>query len=252
MPASTTCRSRRTSSAAGTSTSRPAPIPVVLTFDDSTASQFRLDEKGRPAEGTAVAILQDVAKQHPDFRATATFFVNADPFAVHGGRRPLHWLAAHGYEIGNHTLHHTSLGTVGAAAVQRAVASNQKAIAAAVPDVEVHSLALPNGSMPKQRKLAMKGGSDGMRYAYEGVYLVGASPAPSPYARTSTRTPSRGSAPAGPAQPDAKFTSGAWLDKLADGTVARYTSDGDPDRVSFPRCGEGKLSDAHRKDANPY
>ena len=226
--------------------------PVVLTFDDSTPSQFRLDEKGRPAGDTAVAILQDVAKQHPGFRATATFFVNADPFAVHGGRRPLHWLAAHGYEIGNHTLHHTSLGTVDAAAVQRAVASNQKAIAAAVPDVEVHSLALPNGSMPKQRKLALKGASDGMRYAYQGVYLVGASPAPSPYARDFDANAIPRIRSGGPSQPDAKFTSGAWLDELANGTVTRYTSDGDPDRVSFPRSEKTKLSDAHRKDANPY
>ena len=226
--------------------------PVVLTFDDSTASQFHLDHRGRPARGTAVAILQDITKEHPHFRATATFFVNADPFAVRGGRRPLRWLAAHGYEIGNHTLHHTSLGTVGAAAVQRAVAANQKAIAGAVPELEVHSLALPNGSMPKQRKLAMKGASDGMRYSYDGVYLVGAGPAPSPFAKKFDGNAIPRIRSGGPRRPDARFTSDAWLSRLADGTVARYTSDGDPDRVSFPKAERAKLGAGHRKDANPY
>jgi peptidoglycan/xylan/chitin deacetylase (PgdA/CDA1 family) len=226
--------------------------PVVLTFDDSSVSQFHLDDKGRPARGTAVAILQDVAREHPRFRATATFFVNVDPFGVHGGRKPLHWLATHGFEIGNHTLHHTSLGTVDDAAVQRAVAANQKAIAEAVPDVEVHSLALPNGSMPDNRKLALKGASDGMRYSYEGVYLVGANPAPSPFAGDFDANAIPRIRSGGPEQPDAGYTSDAWLDKLADGSVPRYTSDGDPDRVSFPKAQQAKLDDAHRKDAHPY
>jgi peptidoglycan/xylan/chitin deacetylase (PgdA/CDA1 family) len=226
--------------------------PVVLTFDDSTASQFHLDRRGRPAEGTAVAILQDVAREHPRFRATATFFVNADPFGVLGGRRPLRWLAVHGYEIGNHTLHHTSLGTVGAAAVQRAVAEDQKAIAEAVPEVEVYSLALPNGSMPKQRELAMKGAADGMRYSYEGVYLVGAKPAPSPFAKDFDANAIPRIRSGGPHQPDARYTSGAWLDRLSDGSVTRYTSDGDPDRISFPKAERAELGAGHRKDANPY
>lgn len=226
--------------------------PVVLTFDDSSVSQLHLDAEGRPAKGTAVAILQDVAQQHPRFRATATFFVNADPFGVRGGRKPLRWLAGHGFEIGNHTLRHTSLGTVGAGAVQQAIASNQKAIAEAVPKVEVHSLALPNGSMPDERKLAMKGAADGVHYSYEGVYLVGANPAPSPFAADFDPNAIPRIRSGGPSQPDAQYTSAAWLDKLADGTVTRYTSDGDPDRISFPKAEKPKLSGDHRRDARPY
>lgn len=226
--------------------------PVVLTFDDSPVSQFHLDAKGRPAKGTAVAILQDVARQHPRFRATATFFVNADPFGVNGGRKPLRWLAGHGFEIGNHTLHHTSLGTVDDTAVQQAIASNQRAIVSAVPKVEVSSLALPNGSMPKERRLAMKGAADGVHYSYEGVYLVGANPAPSPFADDFDPNAVPRIRSGGPSQPDAQFTSAAWLDKLADGTVTRYTSDGDPDRISFPKAEQAKLNGDHRKDARPY
>jgi peptidoglycan/xylan/chitin deacetylase (PgdA/CDA1 family) len=226
--------------------------PVVLTFDDSTTSQFHLDDQGRPAKGTAVAILQDVARRHPRFRATATFFVNADPFAVPGGRRPLRWLARHGFEIGNHTLHHTSLGTVGPAAAQRAVAAGPKAITAAVPDVRVRSLALPNGSMPDERRLAVKGASGGVHYDYEGVYLVGANPAPSPFADDFDPGAVPRIRSGGPEQPDAKFTSAAWLDELADGSVTRYTSDGDPDRISFPRSEADELAAAHREDAHPY
>lgn len=169
--------------------------PVVLTFDDSTVSQFRLGTDGRPAPDTAVGILLDTAGKHPGFRPVATFFVNADPFSEPGGRKSLDWLAKHEFEVGNHTLRHTALGTVDDDTAQKAIADNQKAITQAVPGLSVVSLALPNGSMAHSRQLALKGAADGVSYQHEGVYLVGADPAPSPSRPPSTRVPSRGSAP---------------------------------------------------------
>lgn len=65
--------------------------PVVLTFDDSTGGRFVLDATGRPAPGSAVGILLDIAKTHPSFRPVATFFVNGDPFrfpAPHAAAAP--------------------------------------------------------------------------------------------------------------------------------------------------------------------
>ncbi|MER6046688.1 polysaccharide deacetylase family protein [Streptomyces sp. NPDC001793] len=226
--------------------------PVVLTFDDSTASQFRLGADGRPASDTAVGILLDVARKHPGFRPVATFFVNADPFREQGGRKSLDWLVKHRFEVGNHTLRHTPLGTVDDAAAQKAIADNQRAITQAVPGLSVVSMALPNGSMSRSRELVLKGAAGGVRYQHQGVYLVGANPAPSPF--SAAFAPGaipriRSQAATGP---EAQFASTAWLDKLRDGTVKRYTSDGDPKKISFPRAEAGLLSPAHRQEARPY
>ncbi|WP_411129975.1 polysaccharide deacetylase family protein [Streptomyces sp. x-19] len=226
--------------------------PVVLTFDDSTVSQFRLSTDGRPASDTSVGILLDVARKHPGFRPVASFFVNADPFREPGGRKSLNWLATHEFEVGNHTLRHTTLGTVDDATAQKAIADNQKAITQAVPGLSVVSMALPNGSMPHPPQLALKGAANGTRYQHQGVYLVGANPAPSPFSTTfdpGAIPRIRSQAATGP---DAQFTSTAWLDKLRDGTVKRYTSDGDPKKISFPRAEAARLAPAHRQAARPY
>ena len=226
--------------------------PVVLTFDDSTVTQFRLDADGRPASDTAVGILLDVARKHTGFRPVATFFVNADPFGEPGGRKSLNWLVKHEFEVGNHTLRHTALGTVDDDTAQKAIADNQRAITQAVPGLSVVSMALPNGSMPHSRQLVRQGTSDGVRYQHQGVYLVGADPAPSPFSTAfdpGAIPRIRSQAATGP---EAQFTSTVWLDKLRDGTVKRYTSDGDPKKISFPRSEAARLAPAHRQAARPY
>ncbi|GAA2472655.1 polysaccharide deacetylase family protein [Streptomyces longisporus] len=226
--------------------------PVVLTFDDSTATQFRLETDGRPASGTAVDILLDVARKHPGFRPVATFFVNADPFGEPGGRKSLDWLVTHDFEVGNHTLRHTALGTVDDDTAQKAIADNQRAITQALPGLSVVSMALPNGSMPHTRQLALQGTADGVHYRHQGVYLVGANPAPSPFSTAfdpGAVPRIRSQAATGP---EAQFTSTVWLDKLGDGTVKRYTSDGDPKKISFPASETARLAPAHRQAARPY
>lgn len=209
--------------------------PVVLTFDDSTDSQFRLGEDGRPTADSAVGILLDVARKHPKFRAKATLFVNGDAFPATGTGKSLAWLHRHGFEIGNHTLDHANLRDIPAAKVRHQVAAEQKAITRHVPDAEVVSLALPFGVQPTPADLALTGTSEKVRYDYRGAYLVGAGPAPSPYAASfdPEGIPRiRSSADSGP---DAAFGSAHWLDELADGKVPRYTSDGDPHHISYPK-----------------
>lgn len=226
--------------------------PVVLTFDDSTPSQFRLGEDGRPAPDTAVGIILDVAGRHPGFRPVATFFVNADPFGEPGGRKTLKWLDDHGFEIGNHTMRHSVLGDADDAMVQWDIASNQWLIDKALPDTPVVSMALPYGSMPRDRRLALGGEYGGVRYRHQGVYLAGGSPAPSPY--SSDLDP--GAIPRIRSQEataeEGAYSSSAWLDKLRDGTVEPYTSDGDPEAVSFPRDQAHRLAFDHQDAARPY
>ncbi len=202
--------------------------PVVLTFDDSTNSQVRLGADGTPAPDTAVAILAETAKKHPAFKPVATFFVNADAFSATGSAKALTWLKDHGYEVANHTGRHENLRSLDRAGAERAISAGQQAIERAAPGTRVTSLALPFGAMPEPAGTAVRGTG----YHYDGVYLVGANPSVSPFAKG--------------------FTPGAIpLDKLAAGN-SRYVSDGDPATVAFPRAAQNELAPAFAQRARPY
>ena len=208
--------------------------PVVLTFDDGDPSQFALDPAGRPAHGTAVSIMLQVAEEFPRFRPVATFFVNADPFGDPGGRRTLPWLVAHGMEIGNHTASHINLARSTSDQVRQDILTQDQAIRRAVPGFSPATLAFPFGAAPDDPSLALHGVVGPAEYRYRGAFLVGAHPAPSPYAAgfDPAAIPRIRSQDA--TGTDAAYCSTVWLDTLATTPAQRYTSDGNPDRITFP------------------
>jgi peptidoglycan/xylan/chitin deacetylase (PgdA/CDA1 family) len=208
--------------------------PVVLTFDDGDTSQFSLDAAGEPAEGTAVAIMREVAEEHPEFRPVATFFVNADPFGDPGGARTLPWLVEHGMEVGNHTANHVNLAQSTPDAARRDILTQDQAIRGAVPGFSPATLAFPFGATPDDPGLALHGVAGPAEYRYRGAFLVGANPAPSPYAADFDPAAIPRIRSQDATGQDAGYCSTVWLDKLAAAPAQRYTSDGNPDRVSFP------------------
>lgn len=220
--------------------------PVVLTFDDSTTSQLRFTRDGVPAPDCAVAVLEEFAARHPDFPARATFYVTDDPFG--GDPRALPWLAAHGYEIGAHTATHQDLGALDAAGVQRELAQNVRTIGAAAPGTEVRTMALPLGSSPADPALALAGSWGGTGYRFEAAMLVGANPAPSPFGAVDPAAVPRIRSGLG----RVPFDSAYWLDELAANPETRFTSDGDPQRISFPRGSAGDLAPRWAERAAPY
>lgn len=226
--------------------------PVVLTFDDSTNSQVRLGADGNPVPDSALGILLDVARRHPGFPAKATFFVNSEPFSETGGKKALAWLTAHGFEIGNHTLDHSNLRTMGADAVQHEIAGDLKEIRQLAPGAAVVSFALPFGSMPQPSSLAVRGTSGGVAYQNRGVYLVGANPSVSPFAASFDPTAIPRIRSEGATGEEAEFGSTAWLDKMAKNPERRYTSDGNPNTIAFPRSEASRLAPAYRKQARAY
>ncbi len=221
--------------------------PVIFTFDDSTRPQLTLTDHGDPTPDCAVGLLEQFHSRHPDFAATATFYVNNEPFG--DDPRTLPWLAAHGYDIGAHTATHANLGRLPATDVQRELVQNVRAITTAAPGTPLHSMALPLGVYPSDQALATSGTWDGTSYTFEAVLLVGANPAPSPASATmnpaalprirSGRTP-------------VPFDSAYWLDWLAANPDARYTSDGDPAHISFPRAQADQLGARWSTRAQPY
>lgn len=220
--------------------------PVVLTFDDSTGSQLRFAADGRPAADCAVGILEAFAAAHPDFPARATFYVTNDPFG--GDTRALRWLAEHGYEIGAHTANHPDLSGLDATGVQRELADNVRAITAAAAGTAVRTMALPLGVAPADPGLAVAGSWGGTDYRFDAVMLVGANPAPSPFAAVDpVAVPRIRSGPGA-----VPFDSAYWLDALAADPGLRYTSDGDPERISFPRTSGHRPAARWASRANPY
>ncbi|SFT07048.1 polysaccharide deacetylase family protein [Saccharopolyspora flava] len=208
--------------------------PVVLTFDDGSASQFTVDTSGNPAPDSAIGILLSVAKDNPGFRPVATMYVFNPPFEEPTGRRSLTWLHDNGFEIGNHTLDHPNLGKVSSEQAQHEIAGMQKIITDAVPGLRVDSLALPLGMHPDDEALASDGSADGVTYHHTSVMLVGSNPAPSPFSTDFDPANIPRIRSQGPTGEDANYGSTAWLDKLAADPASRYTSDGDPAKTSAP------------------
>ncbi len=226
--------------------------PVVLTFDDSTKEQFAYRPDGTIKPDTAIAIMLAFAAKHPGFKPAGTFYVNREPFAgVREGLAMLRWLAAHGFEIGNHTKDHIPFQLLNATQVQRQLVLGGRVITSAIPDAEVVTMALPLGVMPKPAVLARRGRWGGESYSFRGVFLVGANPAPSPFSRKfdpwaipRIRT--------SPHSGVADFGSTFWLDYLAKNPSERYVSDGDPAHVSFPRARAGELRPRFQARALAY
>jgi hypothetical protein len=224
----------------------------VLTFDDSTKEQFFYGPDGKIKPDTALGIMLAFQRKHPDFKLAGTFYPNREPFAgVAEGPAMLRYLVAHGFELGNHTYDHIPFNQLDATGVQKELVKGKRVITSAVPGYKVATMALPLGVMPKPASLAVSGSWDGESYHHAGVFLVGADPSPSPFStkfdplaipriRTSPYT----------GKDD--FGSGFWLRILQQQPGRRYISDGDPNKISFPRKLEGQLAKSLRAEARPY
>ncbi|MCX7632477.1 MAG: polysaccharide deacetylase family protein [Turneriella sp.] len=129
-------------------------IPVLLTFDDSSESQFRMEPDGSPSPGCGVAIMEHFQKNNPDFPLRGIFFVL--PKANYPNNffgqpaligQKLRYLLEHGFAIGSHTLWHANLR------LYRDKIEEQLALATAeiqryLPGYPVDTLAVPYGVFP--------------------------------------------------------------------------------------------------------
>ena len=228
--------------------------PVVLTFDDATNNQVGFLPDGRLDPNTGLGVLEAFAATHHDFPATATFYVPRNAFEG-SGRQPeatLRWLVEHGFELGNHTKDHIPLNTLDPTLVQRQLVLGNHVLSDILPGYRPRTMALPLGSLPHPGALAVKGTWDGQSYHFAGVFLAGAEPTPSPFSTKwdPTAIPRIRSNPNWNGTRD--FTAGMWLDLLERNPELRYVSDGDPERISFPRTKSDELAPAYRDRAKPY
>jgi peptidoglycan/xylan/chitin deacetylase (PgdA/CDA1 family) len=228
--------------------------PVVLTFDDGHPSHFGLDAAGNPRPGTAVATILQVAAKYPGFRPVATFWINHTPFGLQTEPEQaaaVGWLVGNGFEVANHTWSHPNLRKLPKKKVRRQIAKAERLLRklGAGP---ARTMALPYGSMPRSKKTARSGAWEGTPYDFTGVFLAGAEPSRSPYAKDFDRGAIQRIQSNGNKGECRKWCSQYWLEWLREHPRERYVSDGDPDRISIPGRLRGKITAKRRPLVNAY
>lgn len=222
--------------------------PVVLTFDDGTSFQFSYIE-GK--DGTlsidpdcAVGVLEDFFKHHPDFGHSAHFApILGNRFAIPDDSQSpwfdqkIKWLVDNGYEVGNHTIEHVDMTDIPDKewyyTITEPMAQTDDIIGD-VPGNTSRILTVPFGAYPdpalhpNQVSQAMTGYVyNGVSYRVIAMVQVGHAPSVSP--SSTLWDPSHIERIAGD---DDVF--GYWQQKLLNGDIIPYTSDGDPNRVAVP------------------
>lgn len=222
--------------------------PVVLTFDDSSPQQIQIGADGKPTPDSAVGILEAFEAENPDFRATASFYVNGSPF---NDSKALPWLVENGYEVGLHTINHINLKQSSESTIQKELTGNSEDIKAAAPSAKVNTISLPFGIGPTNKALIRGGSFEGKSYDIDGALLVGSNPAKSPfnadfdpYAIARIRS--------GPKSKPVQTDSTYWLDLLDEGKWTPYTSDGDPEKISYPSTSSVKIGSTWADKGNEY
>jgi peptidoglycan/xylan/chitin deacetylase (PgdA/CDA1 family) len=216
--------------------------PLVLTFDDGTRGQLSMIAgEGEGAEmvpdpDSAVGILLEFAKEHPDFGQAATFFINSgNPFGDAANKaKNLAFLLEHGMEIGNHTRSHGNLRYASPDTVAKEIGS----LANEVKDAsayDVVSLALPFGGYPNSEESLLTGTWDEREYVNKGVLLVGAEPAPSPFS-------SKFNPLAIPRIRGSQEELDKWLGQFERYPEGRFVSDGQNDTVTVRQGKDADLS----------
>jgi len=213
-------------------------IPMIFTFDDGTPGQFNLvkeDGKLVANRKSAVGIMEEFNKKHPDFGLKGTFYVNLglNTFPGEGTlEERLQYLIDKGFEIGNHTLTHVNLSQVKTAEkIQAEIGGNQKKMYELIPGYKMISFSLPYGVPSADLvQYVHKGEFEGTSYENLMVLEVGANPTMSPISNkfsplSTSRVRATGIVPV---ECDLQW----WLERLS--RSEQYVSDGNPDTVTVP------------------
>jgi peptidoglycan/xylan/chitin deacetylase (PgdA/CDA1 family) len=234
--------------------------PVVLTFDDGTAGQFRFlpqpDGTLAVDPSSAIGVLEAMFAQHPDFGRGGHFAVlpfncfhvpdepDQEPYC----QQKLAWLDAHGYSVGNHTTGHTDLTNVDDDTFKSTIGDAIDWAKAAAPHSSPDILTLPFGNYPDPKKHPEQVGwlREGFTYHGQqvrllGVLMVGGGPSPSPDSVLWDPLHMRRIQAA-----DAVLAS--WWAYCEDHEDLLYTSDGDPNTITVRRNQPPQLQGAFDPD----
>ncbi|HBV98468.1 MAG: polysaccharide deacetylase [Peptococcaceae bacterium BICA1-7] len=220
-------------------------IPMVFTFDDGTPGQFNLVPDGEKLvanKESAVGIMEEFNKTHPDFGLEGTFFVNLGLKVFDGdGTVPerLKYLIDEGFEIGNHTMTHIHLNEARSAGeIQKEIGGEQKRMYELIPDYKIFAFSLPFGQPSKDlQEFVIKGNYQGVQYQNSAIMEVGWDPTVSPVSKKFNPLSIHRVRATGikPVQADLDW----WLQNLS--RNEQYISDGNPDTVTIPKGKEADI-----------
>ncbi|MCB0209836.1 MAG: polysaccharide deacetylase family protein [Anaerolineae bacterium] len=215
----------------------PGKKPVVLTFDDSDISQFRMLPDNTIDADSAVGIIMNFHYQYgDDWPPRATFFVLGndvqDNIAIFGqpewSKAKLQFLADVGMEIGSHTVNHTDLSVATAERIEWELAVSKHVIEELVPGYTVQSLSVPYGGFPYTFDFLKAGSWGGYNYNYAGNVAAWGGPSVSPFDPAFERYKV--------SRLEINTTwMDHWLTYFDQNPDEYYISDGDPNRMTAPQ-----------------
>ncbi len=221
--------------------------PVVLSFDDSTESQFNYIKQGGKTvidPQCALGMLQAFHKQHNDFGYTALFNYLPSLFEQPDYKKQkVEYLQNNGFELGNHTITHPLLAKLSDEEVQKEIAVPTKDMKSINPNVKVDILCLPNGSIPRNQALMFDGSYEGTKYHNDWSLLVGSNPFyPSYHYKNPGKLVPRIQVMDYNTQSGAGADgSGYWLKYFDQHPELRFISDGDSSTICAPAYMENRL-----------
>ena len=226
--------------------------PIILTFDDGNEDNIRvtgLDEDGNIIidKNSAIGILEEFKKKHPDVPVTATFFVNGGIFNQEKyNEKIVKWMIENGYDIGNHTQTHLDIKKSTAENVQKEIVYVYNKLEELIPGKYVKIIALPFGSPYTKEhenyKYVLSSTYDGKTYETEAALRVGWEPEVSPYDKNFDKTFLK--------RCRAYDNNGKDFDiEMVFNMLEKnkYISDGDPNTIVIKETDESKLEATDKK-----
>ena len=171
----------------------PTKKPIVITFDDSDITQFRVLADNTIDASSALGIMLNFHKQHgQEWPLRATFFVLADDRndyrSLFGqpkfAKAKLKLLAKLGMEVGSHTVTHANLSVATAERIYWELGVSQHIIEEMIPNYEVQTLSVPFRGFPFTLEFLKAGRWSDYRYTYTGNAAAWGGPSPSPHDET--------------------------------------------------------------------
>lgn len=214
--------------------------PIILTFDDGRQNNFNIIEKENGEieidPNCAVGILEEFKEKYPDLNVTASFFLGTNIFGQEKYKEyKLKFLINNGYDIGNHTHSHNRMANQNKDEIIFELGSINNIINSYLPDYKVETLALPEGSNPKDEFLndAVEGEFEGNEYKHVAVLDVGWRPAFSPFDTDNDFT-NLYRVTASEINVDGCGITD-YFKQYSNGKRNIFISDGNPDVVTFPK-----------------
>lgn len=153
----------------------PGKKPVVLTFDDSTSTQFNYLADGSLDPKCGAGVMKAFHDKYPkEWPMRATFFILVETNDPHrnlfGEPKRLRQLVAWGMEVASHTYSHDRLSDISPQAARYSLARSYKTLKD-VSGTEIVSLGLPMGLYPVDESV-FSGRYQKIKYDYKLVCEV--------------------------------------------------------------------------------